>query len=662
MTSGLNLGAPGIYRSPDRTPFAFAPIRLDIAGFVGVALRGPVNEPTRVDSWTDFQLTFGGFEAPEPGGPYRLLPYAVDAYFAQGGATAYVVRVAPAGPHAGPDPAADAATATFRLDPCRLAAADEGSWGNALSIWLDFVAAGSMSLMSTAEGLPLLAGADVPVGSLLRVRAPGLPASGIPCWVVDLIPPKAPGPSIAVVDPPLPAGVALDCAVITGTLRVDDGDPTIDRSETLSGLGLHPDHPRFAYAAIADGSRLVDPVGVWSEPIVPGPLLASVQAVRESDGQDRWNAIDIDSFFEDEPGADPLDEWDRHRGVDAFGRPTDPARRCSDRSDGSDRIGLLCVPDLDWQWQGPPTPASVPQRRVPTNGDFEPCLTAAEPTATPVDLVTTRLDPRLSDQLDQITQRQERLVATAELRRRFVALLDVPNRIPAPAMLRWRAQFDSGFAAAYHPWLGMPRPDDPSRPLVDIPPSAFAAGIIAARERRLGVPWGPANELAVGAVAAAANVSDALHNQLHLAGINVFRVDRDGFRLTAARTMSSDPDYRQLSVRRLMTMLKLTLELQAQWLIFEPNTPDLRRDLTFAITQLLRGLQRAGAFAGATDAESFFVRCDDALNPRSSQELGRLIAEVGVAPASPLEYLVLRITQDSSGRVEVSPSGGGGAP
>jgi hypothetical protein len=662
MTSGLNLGAPGIYRSPNRAPFAFAPIRLDIAGFVGVALRGPVNEPTRVDSWTDFQRTFGAFEPPEPGGPYRLLPYAVDTFFAHGGATAYVVRVAPAGPHTGPDPAADAATATFRLGPYQLAAADEGSWGNALNIWLDFVAAASMSIVSTAEGLPLPAGADVPVGSLLRVRAAGLPAGGMLCWVVDFVQPKAPGPSIAVVEPALASGAVVDCAVVTGTLRVDDGDPTIDRAETLSGLGLRPDHPKFAYAAIADGSRLVDPIGVWSEPIVPGPLWASVQAVRESDGQDRWNAIDFDSFFDDEPGADPLDEWDRHRGVDAIGRPTDSARRSSDRSDGSDHIGLLCVPDLDWQWQGPPTPAPVRQRRVPTSGEFEPCVTATAPTANSVDVVTTRLDPRLSDQLAEITRRQERLVAVAGLRRQFVALLDVPNRIPAPAMLRWRAQFDSSFAAAYHPWLGVPRPDVQSQPLVDVSPSAFAAGIIAARERRLGLPWGPANELAVGAVAATANVSDALHNQLHLAGINVFRVDRDGFRLTAARTMSSDPDYRQLSVRRLMTMLELTLELQAQWLVFEPNTPALRRRLTFAITQLLRGLQRTGAFAGATDVESFFVRCDDALNPPSSQQVGRLIAEVGVAPASPLEYLVLRITRDSSGRVEVSPSGGGGAP
>ena len=148
------------------------------------------------------------------------------------------------------------------------------------------------------------------------------------------------------------------------------------------------------------------------------------------------------------------------------------------------------------------------------------------------------------------------------------------------------------------------------------------------------------------------------HDQLHLAGINVFRVERDGFRLSGARTLSSDADYCQLSIRRLMTMLALTLERQGQWLVFEPNTAALRRQLVFAITQVLRDVQRSGAFAGDTDADSYFVRCDAALNPRQSQELGRLVAEVGVAPAAPLEYLVLRITADSSGRVQVSPRGG----
>jgi len=67
----------------------------------------------------------------------------------------------------------------------------------------------------------------------------------------------------------------------------------------------------------------------------------------------------------------------------------------------------------------------------------------------------------------------------------------------------------------------------------------------------------------------------------------------------------------------------------------------------------LRGLYRRNAFAGNTEAESFFVSCDAALNPPQSQALGRLIAEVGVAPAAPLEYLVLQVSQDVDGAVTV---------
>lgn len=153
------------------------------------------------------------------------------------------------------------------------------------------------------------------------------------------------------------------------------------------------------------------------------------------------------------------------------------------------------------------------------------------------------------------------------------------------------------------------------------------------------------------------SITDAVHDQLHVLGINVYRAERDGFRLSAARTMSSDPQYRQLSVRRLMTMISLALERQSQWLVFEPNTPGLRELLLHSVTQFLRDLYLRQAFAGDTEAQSFFVRCDDELNTPQSQALGRLIAEVGVAPSSPLEYLVLRISQDADGGVVVSSGG-----
>jgi phage tail sheath protein FI len=108
-----------------------------------------------------------------------------------------------------------------------------------------------------------------------------------------------------------------------------------------------------------------------------------------------------------------------------------------------------------------------------------------------------------------------------------------------------------------------------------------------------------------------------------------------------------------------MTMIALTLDRQTQWLVFEPNNTDLRSSLTHTITAFLRGLFQAGALAGSTEDESFFVQCDDQLNPPESQALGRLIALVGVAPASPLEYLVLRITQDTDGTISVEAGSGG---
>jgi hypothetical protein len=355
-----------------------------------------------------------------------------------------------------------------------------------------------------------------------------------------------------------------------------------------------------------------------------------------------------------------------------------------------DKISLLCVPDLLWTCPAaPPPPAPDPDS---PSACFQRCPAGPGVTISyaGAPVLSARLDPRDPDQLATILGLQDRLVTLAGLYLRFVALLDVPPGLALGDIVRWRARFDSSYAAAYHPWLGVPRVEPPSlaidqagqvmsaqppappvtaqpaRPAsaqapasaVLVPPSAFAAGIIAARELRLGIAWGPANELALTAVTATDTITDSEHDQLHLLNVNVYRQERDGFRLTAARTISSDPDYRQLSVRRLMTMIALTLDRQTQWLVFEPNTTDLRSRLTHTLTAFLRGLFLAGALAGSTEAESFFVQCDDQLNPPESQALGRLIALVGVAPASPLEYLVLRITQDTDGAVNVEASNG----
>jgi hypothetical protein len=662
MTVGLQLGRPGIYQVAVRESAQLTEVRLDVAGFVGVALRGPVNVPTPVISWADFERRFGGLE-PNVSGRDRMLPYAVQAFFAQGGRRAWVVRVAPVVRDG--EPSAEEATARFRLGPqpaepgrlviprdsdsseatrWELVAADEGAWGTALDIRLAFAVTLTLTAqVKTPDRLLMPAGGEIPDGSLLRIRY-GTARVGVLRWARVLHDPNYRFRLVSLGEPlsappdqrdPPPESAVVE--VITGTLQVTDpsGPGGIER---IDRLGLHPDHPRFPPRVLADQSLLVRTAGDWETPLIPDPQLRAWTAASVHEGRDRSDRVDRDSFFDPgEADDDPLDE-DPHCGVDLMGRESE--------------IGLLCVPDLTWRSQPIPQPAPDP----PTNRFvWRPeCFCAAEqPDPEPIALLAplpSMLDGRDDTDLAEIIRWQQRVVQVADLRRRFVALLDVPTGLPTARITDWRAAFDSSFAAAYHPWLGVPDPDRGAGLAVMVPPSAFAAGIIAERERRLGLSRGPANQLALGAVVAADAISDALADQLHLLSINIFGAERDGFRLGAARTLSSDPDYRQLSVRRLMTMLAISLGRYGEGLlVFEPNTSELRARLTNAITELLRDLHRRGAFSGATEEQSFFVRCDDGTNPPRSQALGRLVAEIGVAPAAPLEYLILRIASDGEG-------------
>jgi phage tail sheath protein FI len=80
---------PGVYfERVDNASQAIPEIRTDIAGFVGIAQRGPVHKATAVESWQQFQSTFGSFI------PNAYLAYSAKAFFENGGERMYVVRVA----------------------------------------------------------------------------------------------------------------------------------------------------------------------------------------------------------------------------------------------------------------------------------------------------------------------------------------------------------------------------------------------------------------------------------------------------------------------------------------------------------------------------------------------------------------------------------------
>jgi hypothetical protein len=641
--TGIQLGAPGVYRAAVVTAPRFEPVRLDITGFAGVAPRGPVNEPVTVESWTQYRWRFGG------AGPPGRLGLAVQSFFAQGGERAVVLRVGPPSDHAAPaDPTV--ARARLRLAPgVELVARDEGAWGDNLSVQLRFDVSAHHVGTSITDGRDLLLPASVTlaVGSLLRIRAAGLPAAGAFRWVENVVPRDVDSVRrpVTVVGEPLPRpGQPVELDVVTGTVTVTDGATDLPREEVFAGLGLRDAHPAWLGRRLDNESLLVRTAPGF--PVIVAPpdvLLTALTSAVVTRGEDRYARIGPDSFFGDldvelmPTGGEPVEEDRPFVGVD---------RLALDQT-----IGLLCVPDLLWGEAVPAEPTIVEFPAERAGPRFGPCPQPpmrVEHQPPPPDVAL--LDG--GTQLAEILRRQHRVVDLAEHQRRFVALLDVPMRMSLRQVARWRGELDASYAAAYHPWLGVAPTDATDLATLPtgtgfrlMPPSAAAAGIIAQRERTLGLPWGPANATAVDVLTLADPVTDADADALHLMDVNAFRPRTDGFQLISAHTLARDPQYRQLTVRRLMTMLRLVLDRQAQWLAFEPNDDRLRALLRSGLVQLLRDLYRAGAFQGATEEEAFFVRCDDALNPAYSQGLGRLVAEIGVAPSSPLEYLVLRIAR-----------------
>jgi hypothetical protein len=443
-----------------------------------------------------------------------------------------------------------------------------------------------------------------------------------------------------------PAGSTPERAeIIDGTLVVEDADPRFTRAETHEHVGLAAGHPRWLADVLVAESELLLPHPTWSEHELQPAHAALADAVSGPfrGGRDRDDEITPDDFFDPEW---TLGDEEPRDGVHALV--------------GIGEISTVVVPDL--YSPGPLAPIERIVEPVTLAGPgFQICVDPPTPPDQRVghpQLLGLMLDPELPSDFKRITGLQQRLVELADLLHSFVVLLDVPPRIGQQAVLRWRTSFASSYAAAYHPWLRVARPDDEREETIRLNPTAVAAGLIARRERLSGVPYGPFNEIAANVVDVVDRLSPARHDELHPLGINVFLRERDGVRLTAGRTLSRDPDYRQLSIRRLMTMLARTLEREAQWMVFEPNNESLQASVKHLLEGFLAQLYEANAFVGASPAEAFFVRCDETLNTQPVLDAGQLIVEIGVAPAEPLEFLVLRLARDGNGTVRVEAPGG----
>jgi len=227
------------------------------------------------------------------------------------------------------------------------------------------------------------------------------------------------------------------------------------------------------------------------------------------------------------------------------------------------------------------------------------------------------------------------------------AILDCPPDMKPQEVRAWRlkANYDTKYGALYYPWIetaDMVR----GRGSVRIPPSGHIAGIYARNDAERGVHKAPANEIVRGATGLPIQVTRAEQDSLNPVGINCIRsFPGRGIRVWGARTLSSDPAWRYINVRRLFNMIEESIERGTQWVVFEPNDPDLWARVRRDVTAFLRTVWSSGALFGASPAEAFYVKCDEELNPPEVRDLGQLIIEIGVAPVKPAEFVIFRISQ-----------------
>ncbi|HVW63481.1 MAG TPA: phage tail sheath subtilisin-like domain-containing protein [Nitrosospira sp.] len=182
-----------------------------------------------------------------------------------------------------------------------------------------------------------------------------------------------------------------------------------------------------------------------------------------------------------------------------------------------------------------------------------------------------------------------------------------------------------------------------------VPPCGHIAGVYSRTDARVGVHKAPANEVIEGMLETGIDLTDAEHGALNEAGVNCLRGSAGrGVRVWGARTLSGQPQWRYVNIRRLFLTLTRWIRQNMQDIVYEGNDPLLWERVAQRLTVHCQDLFSRGALAGDSPAQAFFVKCDAETNTRDSREAGRIITDVGLAPVAPAEFVVVRIIQSAS--------------
>lgn len=520
--------SPGVYIEELAGAKPIEGVGTSTGAFVGIAERGPVNDPQLITNMTQFGDTFGSFL------PRAFLAHAVRHFFAEGGTRCYVIRAFKPSAGLNPDLAnvvmgtAAAGGGTVVLT---VFASSPGLWGNGISV------------ETSAAGFN-----------------------------------PAPGPRFKL-------------SVFIGA------DPTpVETFDQLSmnefdGAFPNPDHVEARINGVSKFIRVLDATNNPAQ-IAP-PFFEKVPLTGGADGvalvpNDLIGAVGTATT--------------KATGLFAF--------------DAVDDINIVAIPDLH-----------NPAFGVPV--DVRNAIIAG--------------------------------ISYCEQRKDCFFVADTPRGLSPQQALAYKRgiapstalgnAFNSKFGALYYPWIYATDPLT-GKPKI-FPPSGAVAGSYAEADGRVGVHKAPAG-IEDGYLNSAVDVERIItkgeHDTLNPDGVNVIRKFADaGIVVWGARTVSSDPEWKYVNVRRLFNFLEESILKGTQRLVFEPNDKSLWKGIIRDISAFLKIQWLEGKLVGDKVEKAFFVKCDEETNPPESIDLGRVITLIGVSPSKPAEFVVFRIKQTRFG-------------
>jgi uncharacterized protein len=216
------------------------------------------------------------------------------------------------------------------------------------------------------------------------------------------------------------------------------------------------------------------------------------------------------------------------------------------------------------------------------------------------------------------------------------------------------------YCASYGPWVVIPNPQRIGS-TITIPPGGAVMGMMARIDSTIGVFRAPAGIIAglANAVGVQTKFTDTELGDLNSRNINIIRsVVGAGICVMGGRTRKTYGADRYVSARRTLIQIKEQLRRSTQWAVFENNDERLWSGLRLTADRILRPMWEAGGLAGTSAAEAYFIRCDRTLNTPSVVQSGEVRMEIGVALEYPAEFVIIRITQFDRGSIsaEVQPT------